>query len=248
MTKGRSIAGVHSPKAKTDTWLTPRYILDALGPFDLDVCAAPEPRPWDTAKRHYTAPGENGLILPWEGRVWMNPPYGNQLGLWLHKLAVHGRGTSLIFARTDTAAFFDYVWQEADAVMFLRGRLHFHHADGTRASKNSGGPSVLVAYGAEDVERLLESGLDGTVVGLKRPVMLHLALQQDVPMPTWKALVKKAVLDLGGEATLQQLYEALQDHPRVEANPNYRAKIRQTLSRLEAERLEEGRYSMGRAA
>lgn len=35
-------------------WLTPRNIVDALGPFDLDPCA-PIVRPWPTAVQHYTA-------------------------------------------------------------------------------------------------------------------------------------------------------------------------------------------------
>jgi len=244
MAHNTGIAGRHTPKAKTDTWLTPPEIIKALGPFDLDVCAAPNPRPWDTAHMHYTAPEQNGLLLPWHGRVWMNPPYGKQLGLWLHKLSVHGRGTSLIFARTDTEAFFDYVWQEADAVMFLRGRLHFHYPDGTRAKTNSGGPSVLVAYGAEDVERLLDSDLDGAIVGLKRPVMMHLALDRNIPMPSWKQVVMDTLRDMGGEATLQELYRALENHPKVANNPNYRAKIRQTLARAQAQRVDEGRYTI----
>ncbi len=33
----------------TDTWLTPKFIIDALGPFDLDPCACPNPRPFDCA-------------------------------------------------------------------------------------------------------------------------------------------------------------------------------------------------------
>lgn len=35
-----------------EEWLTPPYILEALGGFDLDPCA-PEFRPWDMAKVHY---------------------------------------------------------------------------------------------------------------------------------------------------------------------------------------------------
>lgn len=46
-----------------NTWLTPPFILEALGEFDLDPCSAPSPRPWDTAKHHYTLP-QDGLKLP----------------------------------------------------------------------------------------------------------------------------------------------------------------------------------------
>jgi hypothetical protein len=50
----------------TNTWLTPVHILQALGPFDLDPCAAPSPRPWSTAKFHIELP-EDGLAASWYG-------------------------------------------------------------------------------------------------------------------------------------------------------------------------------------
>lgn len=55
-------------KGQSDIWLTPRHIIEALGPFDLDPCAAPSPRPWPTAAVHYDiTQGEDGLMLPWGG-------------------------------------------------------------------------------------------------------------------------------------------------------------------------------------
>jgi len=65
-------------RGQTDCWLTPPEIIEALGPFDLDPCAAPG-QPWATAKHQY-APPQDGLELPWFGRVWVNPPYGQQTG------------------------------------------------------------------------------------------------------------------------------------------------------------------------
>lgn len=53
-------------QGETNTWLTPRFIIDALGPFHLDPCAAPSPRPWDTAQIHYELPTD-GLAEPWSG-------------------------------------------------------------------------------------------------------------------------------------------------------------------------------------
>lgn len=93
-----------SANAKSDTWLTPRPILDALGLFDLDPCSAPDPELWPTAAHHYTLPHQDGLRLPWFGRVWCNPPYGRLLNPFMHRMACHGQGTALIFARTDTEA------------------------------------------------------------------------------------------------------------------------------------------------
>lgn len=163
--------GAHqSPRMETDVWLTPPEILAALGgwhSFDLDPCA-PEDRPWPMAKRHYTI-HDNGLRLPWRGRVWLNPPYGSPsvVGPWLRRMADHGEGTALIFARTETALFFETVWRRATACLFVEGRLFFHHPDGRRASNNSGAPSVLVAYGARDSGLLRLSGLRGHYVALQ---------------------------------------------------------------------------------
>lgn len=81
-------------------------------------------------------------------------------------MADHGAGTALIFARTETAIFFEAVWERATAVLFLKGRLHFLRADGTlpRADVgggNAGAPSVLIAYGDDDAARLRLSGIPG---------------------------------------------------------------------------------------
>lgn len=137
-----------------DEWLTPPAIIKAVGPFDLDPCA-PVVRPWPTAARHLTIE-DDGLKAHWprNERVWLNPPYGTQAAKWLRKLKEHGNGVALIFARTETRVFQDYVWDSADAVIFMFNRLTFHHVDGTEAENNSGAPSALVAYGRLNAARL----------------------------------------------------------------------------------------------
>lgn len=159
-TTPRAMGSHQSHRAGTTTWLTPPHIIEALGPFDLDPCAAPG---WTTAARHITLP-EDGLAVAWSGAVWLNPPYGSEVWSWLARLADHGDGVALIFARTETAGFVREVWGKADAVLFLHGRLHFHYPDGERAPANSGAPSCLVAYGARAVDRLRNGRLDGTLV------------------------------------------------------------------------------------
>lgn len=156
----------HSTANGSNVWLTPPGIVAALGEFDLDPCAA-NPRPWDTATRH-VAPPDDGLSAPWHGRVWLNPPY-TDAERWMDKLAAHGRGTALVFARTETRWFVSQVWDRATAVLFLHGRLHFHLPDGSRASGNAGAPSCLVAYGQYDAERLAACGLRGSFVPAWRP-------------------------------------------------------------------------------
>lgn len=154
--------GAHHTHGAPTTWLTPPHIIEALGPFDLDPCGYPG---WATADRLICLP-EDGLAAEWSGRVWLNPPYDAGTWAWLDKLAAHGQGTALVFARTETAGFVEQVWNKASGLLFLHGRLHFHHADGRRARANSGGPSVLVAYGPSDAARLAGSTLPGTFVSL----------------------------------------------------------------------------------
>jgi len=163
-TKG--MGGHHSSAMLKDEWLTPPELHSALGEFDLDPCS-PVNRPWDTAKNHLTI-YDDGLNNPWTGRIWLNPPYGKKTGHWLSKLAEHGNGIALIFARTETEMFVDHVWRKADAILFIHGRLYFHHADGSRAKANAGAPSVLVAYGKNNVEALKSSKIDGTLMLVPR--------------------------------------------------------------------------------
>jgi hypothetical protein len=169
--RGRAIGGHQSAAAKSHTWLTPPGILHALGEFDLDPCACPEPRPWATARVMWTRE-DAPLKRPWPAgtRVWLNPPFGprNVLGAFMGRMAQHGRGTALLFARTETEVFFRHVRGAASAVLFLRGRPHFHRQSGIQAEANCGAPVLLIAYGEDDARRLQASGLDGQFVALAR--------------------------------------------------------------------------------
>lgn len=161
-----AIGGHQSARMLNDEWLTPPEIVQALGPFDLDPCA-PVVRPWPTAAQHFTIE-DDGLSQPWKGRVWLNPPYSTQARAWLRKLAEHGDGIALTFARTETSWFVETIWEKADALLFIAGRIYFHRVDGTRAAANSGAPSVLAAYGRQNVAALYASGISGYIVPIGR--------------------------------------------------------------------------------
>jgi len=142
--------------------LTPRSIVDALGPFDLDPCAA-NPRPWDCARVNYTL-HENGLRQRWHGRVWLNPPFDRyEVGVWISRLAEHGRGVALLHARTDTV-WFQRCWECASGLLFLGARVRFLRADGCELPFNTGAPCVLVAFGDHDLAALRGCGLAGALV------------------------------------------------------------------------------------
>lgn len=148
-----------------DEWLTPPDLVKAVGPFDLDPCS-PVNRPWDTAREHYTIE-DDGLSQYWMDKfVWCNPPYGTQTKVWLERMVEHDNGIALIFARTDTRMFFDYVWNKASCCYFLKGRLKFHHVDGTQAD-SAGAPSVLIGYGDRALERLKNIDYTGKFIELE---------------------------------------------------------------------------------
>lgn len=60
--------------------------------------------------------------------------------------------------------FFKHVWNKADAILFIEGRLYFHHVSGERAKANAGAPSCLIAYGKNNIQYLLNSGIKGKLI------------------------------------------------------------------------------------
>lgn len=120
--------------------------------FDLDPCSPVGGVPWIPCKQYYTEE-ENGLIQRWEGRVWLNPPYGAETGKWLEKMHRHRNGIALVFARTDNKWFHEYL-VKADALLFLQGRIKFVDWEGVTESKGGGAGSVLAAWGAPNVAAL----------------------------------------------------------------------------------------------
>jgi hypothetical protein len=230
-----------SAAAISTTWLTPQPIIDALGgwqSFDLDPCAAPAPRPWFTAWQHNAESDGDGLALDWFDRVWLNPPY-TTAEAWLRKLADHGQGTALIFARTETDTFHRHVWERATGLLFLEGRLFFHHADGTRAKHNGGAPSVLCAYGQDDLDRLAASSLEGALVPLRFARFIAVA-GLDVEC-SWAEAMREFLASSHGPVSVSDAYRHFARHPKAQANRNWRAKVRQKLQQC-GNRIERDQY------
>jgi hypothetical protein len=147
----------------TREWFTPPDLFDKLGlRFDLDPASPMSgPVPWVPAERFYS-PRENGLIAPWQGRVWLNPPYGPAIVPFVQRLIVHGDGLLLVPARTETR-WFQQALDGADVVTFLRERLWFTRADGYRGRASHA--SVLMAFGSECSAALRRVRLGWTVDG-----------------------------------------------------------------------------------
>jgi|SRR5579859_1199516 len=220
----RGMGSHQSADMQTDVWLTPPEILLRLGKFDLDPCA-PATRPWDMAKKHYCLP-QNGLTLPWEGRVWLNPPYGRLIGDWMQKMAQHGTGIALTFARTEVSYWHQHIWPYAYSILFLEGRLHFYNTDGIKAAGNAGAPSVLIAYGKDNVNALGDSGIAGMHVLVNAAPIIIVGIS-----PSWKSVVSIALDRAHGEAAMQEIYDLVESiaPDKCEKNGNWKPKVRQQL-------------------
>lgn len=264
----RAMGGHQSAAAITTTWGTPPEIIAQLGgadSFDLDPCALPAftagiARPWRTAQEMNCETDGDGLALDWRGkRVWCNPPYtSGEIGAWLGRLGDHGRGTALVFARTETDAFFRTIWERASGLLFIEGRLHFRYPDALdparcdvagephvwsvknpktkamgctwcgMAKANSGAPSVLAAYGADDLDILAASGIEGALVPL-RFARFTLVASMDL---SWSQIMREWISRQPGPVSVSDAYRFFARHPKAKSNPNWKAKVRQKLPQV----------------
>ena len=133
---------VHFMSNRLD-WGTPNEIFEPLDKefgFTLDPCATPENA---KCEKFYT-PDDDGLSRSWADEVvFMNPPYGREIGKWIKKAyeeSCQSVVVCLIPSRTDTAWWHDYC-MKADEIRFLRGRVRF-----VGGSSSAPFPSAIVVF------------------------------------------------------------------------------------------------------
>lgn len=175
----------YMPKAKTHEWQTPRKLFDKwweeFGPFDLDPACR---RDHYTARRVLAAGGmiytldaepedalyilRDGLTRPWNAdRVFVNPPYGAPLSLWVPKMRGEvengnaGAVIALLPVRADLAWWHDNILSETRIMVpgavashtahpllrllrFQRGRLRFEGPEAPQSSATFA--SVIVGW------------------------------------------------------------------------------------------------------
>lgn len=125
-------------------WGTPQRLYNPLNNefhFTLDPCATPE-----NAKcaKFYTR-DDDGLKQSWAGEiVFVNPPYGKDIGLWIEKSyreSLCGATVVMLLpVRSDTKYFHDWILGKAE-IRFIRGRLRFEGAPSSAPF-----PSMLAIY------------------------------------------------------------------------------------------------------
>jgi phage N-6-adenine-methyltransferase len=144
-----------------DTWLTPRWILTQLGEFDLDPCACEQIPDWVCSR--FLTSKQNGLETPWEGRVFMNPPFSNTVP-WLIRHSEHANGISLVPASVESPLWRSNVWPKAKSVLLLHGRTRFCNPDGSKSVGRPLRSVALIAWSDVDAAVLQRCPIAGVLL------------------------------------------------------------------------------------
>lgn len=150
----------------SNEWYTPQRYIEAartvMGGIDLDPASCEFANRVVQATRFYTKE-ENGLMHPWYGRIWLNPPYGKTQQGQASNLEYFTRylieqyqdgkvieAILLIPANTATR-WFDTLWQYP--ICFPRFRVRFYNEQGLSDGASFG--TCFVYLGAH-VQRFVE--------------------------------------------------------------------------------------------
>jgi hypothetical protein len=141
--------------AESDERYTPQWVFDGLGMmFDLDPAAPAEGGDCVPARKRYTSL-EDGLTQPWDGVVWLNPPF-TQLAPWIARFVEHGRG--LFLGPISNSRPWMKIAQGADRIWLCKDFAFTHP---THAGRRTSMPIGFIAYGPESVEGLTRLALSG---------------------------------------------------------------------------------------
>jgi hypothetical protein len=137
----------HEPcTGASDDWYTPPHFFARMAlTFDLDPCS-PGPGHWVPARKIYTK-ADDGLAQPWEGLVFMNPPFGGRNGHvpWLVKFLDHMRGIAVVRAYTSSGWWHEHM-PRAECILFPAGKTKFIRPDGSIGGSPGHG-IVLIGMG-----------------------------------------------------------------------------------------------------
>jgi len=126
-------------------WYTPKYIIDAarktMGSIDLDPASSEIANRTVQATTFYTKE-INGLIQPWFGNVWLNPPYSKELiGKFAMAVKVkrmeYDQALILVNNATETR-WFQSMATFANAICYVEKRIRFLDMTGKPGSPLQG--------------------------------------------------------------------------------------------------------------
>ena len=136
-------------------YYTPQWVIDAarevMGGIDLDPASCEAANTWIMANRYYTI-DQDGLSLPWYGRVWLNPPYSFTNGksnqdAWSYRLATEYRSGAVSEGLLLVKAALGYKWFEGLwdnwPVCFVRERLSFVMPNGNDDGQSKQGTAIF---------------------------------------------------------------------------------------------------------
>jgi len=142
-------------------WYTPAEYVDAarkvMGTIDLDPASCPEANKIVKAKRIYTKE-DDGLVQPWTGNVWLNPPYATGLiEKFAAKVAAERGSYSQLIAIVNNGTetrWFEALVERAVAICLTRGRVRFYTTGDVHLSSPLQGQAVV--YVGSNVDRFVE--------------------------------------------------------------------------------------------
>lgn len=147
---------------QNDRWGTPKDIIDqrvrkVLGNIDLDPASEPVFQINVEADKYYTE-ADNGLLYPWHGRVWCNPPYSAALikkftAKFADEFLIGNMYEGIILTNAGT----DTLWNQnliGGVQAYTKGRISFIQPDGTK--KATGSRGQCFTYFGHNPEKFIE--------------------------------------------------------------------------------------------
>ena len=139
----------------TNDHYTPKWVFDLLDvTFDLDVAAPVGGVPWIPALQSYSQ-ADDGLVQPWQGLVWCNPPFSDILP-WVRRLNEHRNGIALL--PHTKGGWREEIWQRADGLVESKeiNQMLFNYQG--RSNKAVFPTLFIAAWGTTGLEAIAKLG------------------------------------------------------------------------------------------
>jgi hypothetical protein len=157
MPRQQTLFSTPQTEMTSDDYYTPSWIFETLGlTFDIDVAAPPGGIPWIPARRYFTI-ADDGLSQPWQGLIWMNPPYSSATE-WVRRFIEHGNGIALL--PVVKSRWFINIWNHPLTCNVQLTDPDSHHLTFIRQGKEKCimFPTLMWAMGDQAIEALHKLG------------------------------------------------------------------------------------------